>query len=258
MMVGLKRRLNRGLLSSGIALALGMAAPSEAAELWGGVPYVGLGGGLNFESDPAVKITQDLGIVLGPYPLVTTKQSGLGIGALGLITGGLDFQNGWRAELEASYRHHSNARFNVQAEGSTTVGVDRTTYALMANVWHDFSLADGLDLHIGGGLGVSELEMNVTNTFSASRSIDQTEGAYQAGLGFDYALIPGLKATLDYRIFGFFNRDSGNLTGVPTTCFANPASGICFGHSTERLTLAAQSALIDQSLIFGTRWSFGP
>ena len=85
-----------------------------------------------------------------------TKVNGLGIGALGLIAAGLDFKNGWRAELEGSYRHNSGARFNVQAEGSTSLGVDRTTYAMMANLWRDFALVDRLDLHVGGGFGIAE------------------------------------------------------------------------------------------------------
>ncbi|HXP30297.1 MAG TPA: outer membrane beta-barrel protein [Stellaceae bacterium] len=260
-MFGPKRGgLSRVLLGAGVAaIALSTASAGQAAELWGGIPYIGLGGGLNFESDPTVNGLADLGTVAGPlpgnsYPIGVTKVNGLGVGALGLIAAGLDFKNGWRAELEGSYRHNSAARFNVQAEGSTSVGVDRTTYAMMANVWRDFALFERVDLHVGGGLGVAELEMNVTNTYGASTSIDQAEGAYQAGVGLDFVLIPGLKATLDYRAFGFFNKDSGNVT-VPTSC----SNGSCGGTAPyERVSLAVRGGQIDQSIIFGLRWSFGP
>lgn len=255
-MFGPKRGgLSRVLLGAGVAaIALSTASASQAVELWGAVPYIGVGGGVNFESDPTVDNLADLGTIAGPYPLSATKVSGVGIGALGLIAAGLDFKNGWRAELEGSYRHNSGARFNVQAEGSTSLGVDRTTYALMANLWRDFALVDRLDLHVGGGFGIAEAEMNVTNTYGGSSSINQGEGAFQAGLGLDYALIPNLKATVDYRAFGIINTNSGNLT-VPTSCSTSACGGTA---PYERVSFAVHGAQLDQSIIFGLRWTFGP
>ena len=255
-MTGRKVGLKRALLGASLGVvAFGTAGASQAAELWGAVPYLAIGGGLNFASDPTVGIFQDLGVTES-HSLSANKQSGFGTGGLGLITAGLDFKNGWRTELEGSYRHNSSARFNVQAEGSTTVGVDRTTYALMANVWRDFALVDRVGLHVGGGLGVAEREMNVTSTYSGSTSINYTGGAYQVGAGLDFILMPGLKATLDYRIFGLFSGDSGNIL-VPTSCGVSPSGGTCSGNTHESVSLGLSSTSIDQSIIFGLRWSLG-
>jgi len=229
---------------------------------FGATPYVALGGGFNFEGDPAVTGVADLNTFDGPlpngsYPIGVTKSNGLGTGALGLVAAGLQFQSGWRTEIEGSYRHNATTRFNVQAEGSTTIGVDRKTYAQMFDVWRDFALVDRVGFHVGGGLGVAELDMNVTNSFSASTAFNKTEGAYQAGAGLDFAVIPGLKVTLDYRALGFFNKDAGNIT-VPTSCSVSPSGFPCFGNANERVVLGVSSAAIDQSVILGLRWSGGP
>jgi len=251
-------RLKRALLETSIAaITLGAAGAAQPAELWGAVPYLAIGGGFNFASDPSVAFLQDLGTSGGPYPSSVTKQSGLGVGGIGLIAGGLDLKNGWRVELEGSYRKNSGARFNVQAEGSSIVGVDRSTYALMANVWHDFVLANRLSLHVGGGLGVADARMNVSDNFGTNTSISKTEGAYQVGAGLDYELISGLKATLDYRLFGLFNQPSDDVT-VLTSCGVSPPGNTCSGNSNERVSLAARSGSMDQSIIFGLRWSIGP
>jgi opacity protein-like surface antigen len=247
--VGLKRAL---LGASVGVIALGTGSMAQAADFWGAVPYAAVGGGFNFASDPSVGVLQDLGISGGPYPLSSSKQSGFNVGAVGLIAAGLDFKNGWRTEIEGSYRKNSGARFNVQAEGSSTVSVDRRTLALMANVWRDFKLLDRLGLHVGGGLGVAGLKMNVTDNFGGSSTINRTSAAYQAGIGLDYALIPGLKATLDYRAFGLFNRGSDNVT-ILTSCSAGSCSG-----TNERVVIAVRPGAIDQSIIFGLRRSFGP
>jgi OmpA-OmpF porin, OOP family len=246
--------LKRALLGSSVAVvALATAGAAQSAEIWGAVPYVAGGGGFNFASDPTVAFLQDLGTESGPYPSSVNKLNGLGVGGVGLIAGGLDFKNGWRAELEGSYRKNTGARFNVQAEGSAIVGVDRRTYALMANVWRDFMLGDRLGFHVGGGLGVADFKMNIFDNFGTNTSIKKTEGAYQAGAGFDYELIPGLKGTLDYRVFGLFDRPSGDVS-LLTSC----SNGVCNTGFSERVLVNVKGGAIDQSIIFGLRWTVGP
>ena len=65
--------------------------------------------------------------------------------------------------------------------------------------------------------------------------------------------MPGLKATLDYRAFGFFERNSGTAL-LRTSC----SGGVCGDGTDERVAFALRSAGIDQSLNFGVRFSFGP
>jgi opacity protein-like surface antigen len=250
------RRLKPRLLGTVAAITL-TAASAAHAEMWGAVPYIGIGGGFNFASDPSVTGVADLGTSSGPYPISVTKETGLKTGGIGLITFGLDFKNGWRGELEGSYRRNSGARFNVQAEGSSSVGVDHKTYALMANIWRDFALMERLSLHVGGGLGIADQKMNVTDNYGTNTSISKTEAAYQAGVGFEYEFIPGLKGTLDYRVFGLFTRPAGNVA-VLTSCGVNPPGPTCSGNTNETVSLNVRAGAVDQSVIFGLRWAIHP
>jgi opacity protein-like surface antigen len=253
------------LCASAASIIIGSAGAARAQpwqaqpwQPWAPVPYVAIAGGVNFASNPSLQGVQDLGTGLGPYPISTVGQSRLATGWVALIAEGLDFRNGWRAELEESYRHNSGARFNVQAEGSTSVGIDRSTFALMINLWRDFLLFNQLSMHLGGGLGLAEVGMNVTSTFGGTTPSWQGVGAYQAGVGLGYLLGPRLTVTLDYRLFGLFWRDSSNVT-APTTCGVKPSPAVpCHGDTTERVNLLAANGLIDQSILIGLRYNLMP
>jgi opacity protein-like surface antigen len=140
----------------------------------------------------------------------------------------------------------------------------------------DFALANGLAVHIGGGLGIANLNtriknnifgngtmfppsLPINNPFGNEASFNSTRGAYQAGIGLDYATaIPGLKLFLDYRIFGFF-KSSNNVT-LPTACGVFPPafSPVDCGDTTERVVLLVYDRQVDQSVVLGGRFSFGP
>jgi opacity protein-like surface antigen len=246
-------RLRRALLGTSVAIAtLGVAGTSALAQSGGAVPYVAFGGGLNFASDPSVTGLQEFGTNTS-FPIFVSRLNSFNVGGVGYIAGGLDFRNGWRSELEGSYRRNNGARFNVQAEGSTIIGVDQRTYALMLNVWRDFMLANRLTGHVGGGLGVANRKINVTDSFGTNGSFSKTGGAYQVGAGLDYELIPGLKVTFDYRFFGVFSRASGDLT-VLTSC----SNGACGSNPGETLLINVASGNTDHSVMLGLRWAIAP
>jgi outer membrane immunogenic protein len=215
--------------------------------------YVASGGGVNLKTI-SFRGLQDLDAD-GPFPIQVEKLAGLQAGWLALIAEGFDFNNGWRVELEESYRHNSGAQFYVTADGPTTVGVDRASFAVLANIWRDFALANGFAIHIGGGVGVADLNTRINNTFGDGTSFHSTRGAYQAGVGLDFAASPNLKLFLDYRIFGFFN-GSNNVT-LPTLC-GSSAEVITCGGAGERVVLSVSDRQVDQAIIFGARFAFGP
>jgi outer membrane immunogenic protein len=215
--------------------------------------YFTSGGGVNLKTI-AVRGLQDLDAD-GPFPIQVEKLAGLQPGWLVLIAEGFDFNNGWRVELEENYRRNSGAQFYVTADGPTTVGVDRSSFAVIANIWRDFALANGFAIHIGGGMGVANLNTRINNTFGDGTSFNSTRGAYQAGIGLDFAASPSLKLFLDYRIFGFLN-SSNNVT-LPTLC-GSPAEVIPCGGAGERVLLSVSDRQVDQAIIFGARFAFGP
>ena len=175
------KRLARLTLLAGVAtVAAGGMLPLASAQAADFSPYVSLGGGLNIASVPSLSTSAPYYYNLStPYPYnppipTSAKQvRDFGTGGLALISGGLDLHNGWRVELEGSYRHVAGARFNVQAEGSTSVGVDRSTYALMGNLWRDFTLTDTFSAHIGGGLGVEKQSLRVSSSYSGTKTFDR-------------------------------------------------------------------------------------
>jgi hypothetical protein len=65
------------------------------------------------------------------------------------------------------------------------------------------------------------------------------------------------KLFLDYRIFGFFN-SSNNVT-LPTACGVGaPPPVLTCAATTERVVLSISDRQVDQAIIFGGRFSFGP
>jgi opacity protein-like surface antigen len=119
---------------------------------------------------------------------------------------GADFGNGWRAEVEGSYRRNSGSKYSITAEGNSALAIDKSTSAILLNLWHDFAINDQLSVHVGGGLGYA----NVNNSITASDGVhpdtkfdvNHSGLAYMAGTGISYAL-PGynnIKLTLDYRV----------------------------------------------------------
>ena len=250
----IRKSLPRHMLLSGVAaITMGTLANISPARALEFTPYVSLGGGFNFASTPSLSTSAPYYYGSStPYPysppiLTSAKQvKDYGIGGLALISGGLDFHNGWRVELEGSYRHSSGARFNVQAEGSTSVGVDRSTYALMANIWHDFALTDVVGAHLGGGLGVDSQSLHTTSQLSGSKTSTSSGGAGQLGLGVDFTVMPHLKLALDYRYFSVFSTQSSRSRDSTSAISAS-----------ENLFVTTKDNTGDQSIIVSLRWTFG-
>jgi OOP family OmpA-OmpF porin len=252
------KRMTRSAGAMLIAAALlpGMAVAQPVQGL-----YVSLGAGANLAGDllSAQKNTKIYSTV-GP------------VGILGL---GWGFGNGFRAEIEGSYRSNSISGVSTRrANGSllplTNLQGDAATYAVMANALYDIPLHPfGLPLqpYIGVGVGWGWLDLgNVRGTGSgrfqlAANStvvgpvaVDMGSAgalAYQAMIGtsMPLAILPGLSATVEYRFYGMASPDVP-IGRVATT--ADVANGLVGSASSHNRFVVA-----DHSILIGLRYSFG-
>ncbi len=208
------------------------------------VPYIAIGGGLNFTNNPSVEFVSETRNPSYTYPDTVSRDNGMDRGGVFFAAVGADFGNGWRAEVEGSYRKNSGSKYSITAEGNSAVAIDSTTSAVLLNLWHDFAVTDQLSVHVGGGLGYA----NVNNSVTASDGVhtdtqfelNHSGLAYMAGTGISYA-VPGhnnIKLTLDYRV-----------TGLPSS-----SSDLSFLDSYGDTTTASVGGNnVDQSVLVGLR-----
>lgn len=225
------------LVSASLAIA-GLPALALA----GDGPYLGVEGGLNWESP------QDLrqqGTVIDR----TDFERGWAAG----VVGGWSFASGFRPELELDWRRNN---LDLDFLGRQN-GYDTADSAL-ANLWYELKRPSGffssLHPYLGGGLGaVRSYDQNAT--FGDFRLSDNyaTELAYQAGAGLGYDLTPHLTLSLDYRHLWSNRGEFHPPEGLPLSPFypieqrylANTAmlsARYFFGASAEASALPAPQA----------------
>jgi OmpA-OmpF porin, OOP family len=195
-----------------------------------------LAGALLFPAIAVAQSTQgpyvsgDLGVNVDGSLLSSKKMTKLytDAGETGLAALGWKFGNGFRTEIEGSYRSNgvdgvSTRRTNGLLEPLTGVGGDAATYAVMTNVAYEIPVHPlGLPLrpYVGAGLGYAWLDpTNVRgtgfgvfslpqqNTFTGLDAVRFGQAgafAYQAIVGASLPLhvLPGLELTANYRFFG--------------------------------------------------------
>jgi opacity protein-like surface antigen len=178
------------------AHAADLAAAPMTADTMVSAPYVEFGAGVNFSGVSLGDVTRGS----TSLPFIVTQPNNFGVG--GIIYGalGAELMPGLRGEVEASYRGNSGAKFSVVAEGTGNVGVDSTTFMLMANFWKDFDLEQGVSVHVGGGVGIGE--QSLTTTGATPSPLSRTGLAGMLGIGADYAIGNNMKLTVDYRVSG--------------------------------------------------------
>jgi opacity protein-like surface antigen len=244
-----------GALLAGAALlpAVATAQPVQGF-------YIGLGAGANLAGNllSAQETTK----------LYTT------VGPVGLLDLGWGFGNGFRAEVEGSYRSNSisgisTRRGNGALSPLSNATGDARTYAVMANLDYDIPIHPfGLPLqpYVGAGVGYGWLDLGNAsgngfatfgvpgnNAVSAPDRVSFGSAgafAYQAMVGTSIPLsfVPGLSATLEYRFFGMARTDV-SIDRVSTTSTVNgvlPSSSLHTGFLET-----------DQSILIGLRYAFG-
>jgi OmpA-OmpF porin, OOP family len=168
--------------------ALLMMATAPLITRAGDGPYVGVEGGMNWESPQDFR--QD-GRVIDRIHFDNGWAAGL--------IGGYSFANGLRPELELA--HRSN-RLDHDFSGADH-GLDRAESAF-ANIWYDFKAPSGffsiVHPYIGGGLGAVRSYYRNANLGGLPIADDYaTEFGYQAGAGLGYDVTSHLTLGLDYR-----------------------------------------------------------
>jgi OOP family OmpA-OmpF porin len=181
----MNRIARHGLVLSLPSLLLGTGALSAHA---GDGPYVGIEGGMNWESPQNYR--QD-GRVIDRLHFDKGWDAGL--------IGGYSFASGLRPELELD--HRSN-RLNRDLLGEDH-GLDRAESAF-ANLWYDFKAPSGLfsvmHPYLGGGAGAVRSYYHNANLGGVPIPGDyNTTFGYQAGAGIGYDVTSRLTLGLDYR-----------------------------------------------------------
>lgn len=133
----------------------------------------------------------------------------------GSIVGGAlgwKFAPGWRAEAELAFRRNSvsayfEGTFSPPVSNGAQSGDAISAFSIMANAFRDIEVTENISLHVGGGIGMALLELNLANTDyqfgSVSAPVNDTiwSLASQLGAGIDWKLGNGWVAFVDYRAF---------------------------------------------------------
>jgi hypothetical protein len=193
-------------LACSSAMLLPLAASADDSGGWyaGGELGVILSSSQNLSSNNGVTLTNNY-------------NSGFG----GSILGGYGFANGWRPELEFSYRG-ANVGTIQQSNGiestnqTNNISGTMSLETLMVNGWWDFKQSDGffatVHPYVGGGVGGAHFNLNGESFNTTGNSGTYSHGpladgsstgfAYQFGFGAGIGLTPALWASLDFRYLG--------------------------------------------------------
>lgn len=192
-----------------VAAALFVIPLSADAQTVSGA-YVAASGGLNWWATQSREIPGFNALFPNPGPKMRIQTNS---GSIGVTSLGWGFGNGFRAELEGSYRHNAakdvRMLFAIPSPYVSNIAGSVTTAAVMTNILYDIGSNQGWPVHftVGAGLGYASNRLSNVSTrpdgTSNSVMLNDSAGgfAYQAiaGVSIPAQHIPGLSITLDYR-----------------------------------------------------------
>ena len=211
--------LRKALLA---ATMLAMPLAAQAQPITGF--YVGAGAGVNLLQDTDMTVTGPLGTALGAGR-ASRGSVDFNYGWAGVISAGYGYGNGFRAEIEASYRENEVDSITGFALGALRSDGKARSYGLMLNALYDFDLGPGsfVTPYLGLGVGYQMFEYSSVRARAASGASVTADGeqgrfAYQAivGAAFPIASVPGLAITTEYRFMATLpvEIDARSNTGV--------------------------------------------
>lgn len=132
-------------------------------------------------------------------------------GLAGLVGIGLKLgATNWRVEVETSYRES-----DVDAISGSSGNGDVDALAFVGNVFYDIGLNEKLDLYLGGGLGLADVDYSSVSPVSTATLNENDMGwAWQLGAGAAFAMNDRLKLTLDYRFLNIEDLDYATSTNI--------------------------------------------
>ncbi|MEQ1866306.1 MAG: OmpA family protein [Micropepsaceae bacterium] len=174
-------RLRSILLGSAFAVACGGAAHAGQPNGW----YLGLEGGANWIED-----WNQTTILIGPA--VATFDTGW----LALGTVGYKWQNNFRVEFEAGYRHNTMDTLTDLPDPTPDPIADTDVWeaTAMANVLYDLAVTNNVSVSIGAGAGG-----DFSNLSLSSFEADEWNFAYQGIAGLNYSIGRQTALFLNYR-----------------------------------------------------------
>ncbi len=180
-------------------------------------PYVSLGAGYNIaESSQKAKNLITDGKVSPDTARIYTHN---GYDVTGAV--GYGFGNGFRAELEGDYNNNGFSKMRVGGTDFASGGHEGR-YGVFANGYYDFDVGlPYLFPYVGAGIGWQDVAFNNLRR-GPLPSFNKTKGAFAyqgiAGVAFPIAYVPGLSATLEYRMVALADsrKYDGAFEGTPS------------------------------------------
>jgi outer membrane protein OmpA-like peptidoglycan-associated protein len=217
----------------------GLASAQDFLPRFGGPGsglYIAGGAGVNWLEDSDMTSQGALRTGLANAGAGLSGNADFDTGWVGVLSLGYAFGNGFRAEIEGSYRENSINGINGFAgiAAPRTQSGDVTTWGVMANVFYDFDLGwnlggVGIVPYVGGGLGyaVNDWDGVAISSPATGRTLrldgDNGNFAWQVmvGAAFPLASVPGLAITAEGRYFATLSDDIDatfvSATGATTT-----------------------------------------
>lgn len=171
-----------------------MTLPAMAKAEW----YAGAGGGFQVPRDKSIKtsIRQDADL-------------GTGWGALGAV--GYKFDNGFRSELEFSYRDAGVDHIS----SSINTGGSEHVYSLMGNLLYDIDTGTILTPYVGAGVGVGRVSYDNVHTIDGTTLDDSNTGlAIQGIAGVSLVLSDSLSFFTQYQYQNIVNLQPSTNAGL--------------------------------------------
>lgn len=230
-------KLKTSLLAAAATLAI-----APAAHAYEGL-YGSIGAGLSyFGYDNDFSNNHPDGF--GPVTFDSDSDYDNGIGIYAAL--GLERANGFRTELEYSYRNADIDQIDPRAGfagiGTGDISGDTKIHALLANVIYDFG-DSGFTPYIGGGVGIARANhrisgVNSNTGLAIAYGNREYNFAYQGIAGVAIGLAEDLALDLSYRYFGMLGNsyEGAVINGSPAEVKANANS---------------------HNLMAGLRWNFG-
>jgi outer membrane protein OmpA-like peptidoglycan-associated protein len=224
-----KRQLVLGAVPIALCAATPLMAQTSAPQTANG-PYIGIEGGVNWESPQNYRFDGD---VIDRLRFDRSWAAGL--------VGGYSFIDGLRPELELDARRSGLTRDSAFGHDS---GHDNASSA-MANLWYDFKGSSGLlaVLHpyLGAGAGAVRSWYSAPLLGGVPIASDYaTEFGYQVGAGLGFDVTRNFTVSLDYRHLWSLRSNSHDLFGATLP----PGEGI-------RQRYATDTALVSLRYTFG-------
>ncbi len=213
--------------------------------------YVGAGAGVNWLMESDVELSNQF---RGAFPTSRVGTVDFSTGFIGVISAGYGFGNGFRAEIEGSYRANevdSGSGYTGTLTTPTRATGDAFSYGVMVNALYDFDLGADSFFHpyLGLGIGAQVHHYDDVITRGANGAgvfVNDGEWLFAAqaiaGAAFPIAAVPGLSLTAEYRFMGTQQASFGTRTATtPNVVTRGSAEVDNYNHS----------------LLVGLRYAFG-